>query len=100
MRHATVNSTLVIFDWHPRRAGMHDRRACDWAPIMDLVAPFCDSTALDLLTGEKVDLPTCPACAALVDLALEMRGSGARGPTSTTGRRCGSRAKVMDSQND
>jgi len=52
------------------------RRACDWEPLgcFDPDDFFTDTTARELLEGERVELPTCPPCAALLDLALEMRG--------------------------
>lgn len=76
MRHASVNATLAIFEWQkPPRPNVHDRRACDWAHAGPKELMMVDSTAFALLAGERVELPTCPACAALVDLALEMRGS-------------------------
>ena len=82
MRHATVNATRVLFDWvrlgspETDRWQTSDRRACGWEKVERRRWPgFSDGSAIDLNGGLKVALPTCPACAALVDLALEMRGS-------------------------
>lgn len=79
MRHATVNATLKLFDW---LGSNHDiwrtgaRRACDWSPTRalhhsDVFGDFCSE---DLLQGKSVELPTCPACALLLDEALRLAG--------------------------
>lgn len=78
MRHATVMAVKEIFPWLDLDAdGVNGRRACDWSQLRgDDIAPFFDVfAAIALLDGKEVHLPTCPACACLVDLALEMRGS-------------------------
>jgi len=52
--------------------------ACSWERLADAGAHsghFNDDEAAQLLAGERIDLITCPACAALVDLALELRGA-------------------------
>ncbi len=73
MRHATVWATLEIHPWSLRDLAAFGFRACDWGweESEDL---FAAEDAQALLDGREVDLPTCPACAALLDLALEMRG--------------------------
>lgn len=78
MRHATVNATYVFYHWFDKddtRASHGNRRACDWA--LDNKAgleQFHEDTAYMLLDGKTVELPTCPACAALIDLAVELGG--------------------------
>lgn len=77
MRHVTVIATNAVFAWLPN---IHDRyhcsarRACDWGE-----AKGGDVSALDVYlfldTEQAFQPPTCPACAALLDLALEMRGA-------------------------
>lgn len=80
MRHATVQATRVVFNWLPYHNRFIDkslrlRRACDWSDTTPLADNFDALDAVHLLDGQAVDLPTCPACAALLDLALEMRGA-------------------------
>lgn len=79
MRHATVLALNEIYEWIPSRvdrASAWRRRACDWG-VLD-TSPreiFINDDAEDLRRGRAVTLPDCPACAALLDLALEMRGN-------------------------
>ena len=76
MRHATVTATRAIFDWAPwsMLTASNNHRACDWARCAD--DSWFDFWASEqLIAGREVALPTCPACAALLDLALELRGS-------------------------
>ena len=48
-------------------------RACDW--VSQPGDAFDETSAFDLFVlGEACDLPTCPECAVLVDLALTLRG--------------------------
>ena len=73
MRHAT-QLALAVADsrrWWLRGipAGV---RACDGLRIEDDSALDYDG-AESLLAGERVDLPTCPACAVLLDEALSRR---------------------------
>lgn len=86
MRHATVYAIEVI-QRLPARAesqweaaglewqGASDVRACDWLPLPTAAEAFRSTTAAALLRDVAVELPTCPSCAALVDLAFAMRGS-------------------------
>jgi len=81
VRHATVLATRSIFAWCDLSGDAElaacAKRACDWQPLTEREAlnSMQDTQARRLFHGEPVELPTCPACAALVDLALEMRGS-------------------------
>lgn len=76
-RHVTVNALNVVFPWADGAVEATRRRACDWE-FSDALREdvLYDSEVRRLLRGESVDLPTCPACAALLDLALEMRATG------------------------
>lgn len=75
MRHATVKALDCVFPWLPHGASDFEQRlACDWSRA-DVEGYFIDWRAEALLKGRKVALPTCPACATLLDLALEMRGA-------------------------
>lgn len=49
--------------------------ACGWDPIpaADESGTFGCAAVDDMLLGLKVNLPTCPECAVLVDAALESR---------------------------
>ena len=82
MRHATVNATRVLHDWTgDMPVQCQGRRACDWERMGDSVGydmAFNDQEARTMLHGRDVTPPTCPACAALLDLALELRGSAGR----------------------
>lgn len=49
-------------------------RACDWREI-NSVSVFAEFEATQMLLGEKVEPPDCPACSILLDLALELRGA-------------------------
>lgn len=78
MRHATVNAVEHIRapDLQDRWANAAGVAACNWESIsLRTLAHFHAGSAEDLVFGLRVELPTCPACAALVDLALELRGS-------------------------
>jgi hypothetical protein len=48
-------------------------QACDWDEAIDPHGYFGDTAALALLQGSPGALPDCPACALLVDMALEIR---------------------------
>ncbi len=73
MRHATVSATLIFYRWETYLEDRYERRACDW--VKDLTpAIFHQQDAHKLLQGILVELPTCPECAALVDLAQELGG--------------------------
>lgn len=89
MRHATVYAIETLRLLPPRQehwVAASDIKACDWTPAppppcgpQPPLSEYEDNTfrsyAADLLlAGREVQLPTCPACAALVDLALELRG--------------------------
>lgn len=79
MRHATVLAVNAIFQWIEKGEEPNARlvRACSWeSETEDTEHYFGDQDGEDLARGlmPVVGLPTCPACAALVDLALEMRG--------------------------
>lgn len=79
MRHATVFAVQEILrspsrdEWDGAASGLS---ACGWEPLPNSSGEgaFNDYCAIGLTEGCKAVLPTCPACAALVDLALEMRG--------------------------
>ena len=77
MRHATVLALNEIYEWIPS-ADAHSawlNRACDWEPsYTGMNNDFINGDAQRLIRGDFVTLPDCPACAALLDLALEMRG--------------------------
>ena len=79
MRHATATATRAIFDWAPWAplSASNNRRACDWTHSADCADEkwFDFWTSEQLIAGREVALPTCPACAALLDLALELRGA-------------------------
>ena len=77
MRHATVMGLNVLRPWVGYPGGTAWRRlACTWEPCNPEAKDFFnDEHAWDLLGGRRVELPTCPACAALLDLALELRGT-------------------------
>jgi len=81
VRHATVLATNVVFRWADLRGdsevAAYAKRACDWQSLTETQSlnSLQDMEAKELLAGGTVRLPTCPACAALLDLALEMRGS-------------------------
>lgn len=73
MRHATVLSLEKVHQWLSDDAtDFAMRKACDWEEAG--ISCFGALNALGLLGGEKEELPTCPSCAALLDLALELRG--------------------------
>lgn len=74
MRHATVLALDTIHPWLSDDATDYwSRLACDWEDGQ-LGGAFIVGEAARLLHGGSVELPTCPACAALLDLALELRG--------------------------
>ena len=77
LRHVTVRALNAVFPWlddcgRPDSANL---KACDWAPLESLDA-LSEMPMWQLLHGSPFEcLPTCPSCAALLDLALEMRGT-------------------------
>lgn len=80
MRHATVQALRAVHDWivgHDRKANpsLAFVRACDWHEntFERHELRFTALDAYHLLDGQTVTLPDCPSCAALLDLALEMR---------------------------
>lgn len=74
MRHATVWALENVRPWLPDDTTDYGARsACDWE--YTTIEAFTAGDASRLLHGESVELPTCPACAALLDLALELRGA-------------------------
>lgn len=81
LRHVTVLALNEVHSWI--EFGISTARwsrvvgvvACDWRTVGDDESIFDSSSAYQLLIGIAVEPPTCPACAALLDLALEMRGS-------------------------
>jgi hypothetical protein len=75
MRHASVMALWRIARMESLSLDWQLRQGCDWASADgDVVWGQVD--ALDLLDGRRPRREvTCAACAALVDLALEMRGS-------------------------
>ncbi len=75
MRHATVWALESVCHWLPEDSdGYVARRACDWeTDLCGFESSFTAMCAYMLRDGESVELPTCPACAALLDFALEMR---------------------------
>lgn len=83
MRHATVYAIeKLLRRGRPGRVGgwvnASAVSACLWEHLIDAgvhSGHFNDDEAARLLAGERIDLIVCPACAALVDLALELRGS-------------------------
>ena len=76
MRHATVWALDIVLSGDAQWDRASGVGACNWQDIPILNEPhFIAADARMLLSGKKVTLPTCPACAALVDIALEMRGS-------------------------
>ena len=82
MRHATVYAIEELLRrGHNRTTGWTNASgitACSWERLADAGAysgHLNDDEAVAFLAGERIDLIACPACAALVDLALEMRGS-------------------------
>lgn len=76
MRHITVMATNFVSSWLADDATHYAGvLACDWSKVEATAQEFDLPAAVGLLTGTKVELPTCPACAALLDLALEMRGA-------------------------
>ena len=86
MRHATVQALRSVYDWLPFHNRFIDkplrlRRACDWEEMHEVAFSALD--AFHLLDGQPVDLPTCPSCATLLDVALELRGSTPRGQIHT-----------------
>lgn len=79
MRHATVLALNEIYEWIPNslgnRASAWQKRACDWNELdTSPMEAFINTDAENLRRGSAVTLPDCPACAALLDLAMEMRG--------------------------
>ncbi len=54
-----------------------DTAACDWSRIKfadsELLGVFSSGDANHLIGGYEVDLPTCPQCCVMMDLALEIR---------------------------
>lgn len=76
LRHATVMALDLVFRWLPRPViDAGSRRACDWERVYIFEnSTFTYEAGVRLIGGASVELPTCPACAALLDLALEMRG--------------------------
>ena len=82
MRHATVYAIEELLRRGTNRVGgwvnASALTACSWERLPDAGARsghFNDDEAAAFLVGERIDLISCPACAALVDLALELRGS-------------------------
>ena len=74
MTHATAWALDKMYPWLREDArSVAGRAACSWGEAG--IDAFTVVAAEALLAGQKVDLPTCPACAALLDLALEMRGA-------------------------
>lgn len=82
MRHVTFNALRVVlgtFDAYIYDGGWH--LACDWSDCSPL-----SGWNYDLLTVPNADLflkgdpkvkpPTCPNCAVLWDMALELRDAG------------------------
>lgn len=89
MRHATARAINFIYPWYEQVDSMgygwkniNDglRLACDWSEFNYRARAedelFTGGAAQSLVKGRRVDLPTCPACAALLDLALELSGKG------------------------
>jgi hypothetical protein len=86
MRHATVYALEALQGIKTKPAlkedgwdvGAGNVMACSWERQSQKDRrPFDRTDARDLLAGYEVILPTCPACATLLDLALEMRGNKA-----------------------
>lgn len=87
MRHATVYAietaqgikTMPGVQEPGWQFGAGNVIACSWEHVIEDEMPSALSRfeMMELLVGKPVDLPTCPACAALLDLALEMRGKAA-----------------------
>ena len=76
MRHATVQAADVVLSGEVQWSRASGLSACRWEPISILNEPhFIAADARSLLDGKKATLPDCPACAALLDLALELRES-------------------------
>ena len=75
LRHVTVCALHEVFPWLEDALDERSRRGCDWSSIQDWSQDLTELCAWSLLRGVSQPLPTCPACAALLDLALEMRGT-------------------------
>lgn len=78
MRHATVNATFFLYKWFEdnRYSGRTSRLACDWScrEFGCFESDYFDVTAaINLISGRRSELPTCPECAVLVDLAIQLR---------------------------
>lgn len=65
-----------MFHWMPDDASWTGGvLACTWDKrSAEQVASFNMGVAWRLLEGQSVDLPTCPACALLLDEALRLAG--------------------------
>lgn len=78
LRHVTVLALNEVFPWLGSDA-MHsvDRKGCDWEALRVVPVPpvLGEMSAWRLVRGGREPLPTCPACAALLDLAFELRGT-------------------------
>lgn len=82
MRHMTVYGLGVFLSktgWPSYDSWWNaaDIAACDWSAIKfassELQGVFSSRDASNLIKGYEVDLPTCPQCCVMMDLALEMR---------------------------
>ena len=78
MRHATVNATFFLYEWFEDNtySGRESRIACDWSDCEGGCLEseyFNDNAAIKLINGRQCELPTCPECAVLVDLAIQLR---------------------------
>lgn len=76
LRHVTVLALNEVFPWLGSDARRErNRKACDWEAIGWWRDVLGEMGAWTLVRGGREPLPTCPACAALLDLAFELRGT-------------------------
>lgn len=86
IRHATARAINFIHPWYEQVGGWYGgksvndglRLACDWSKFAyrSIDEHFTGGQAQALVKGRRVELPTCPSCAALLDKALELSGKG------------------------
>lgn len=84
MIHATINALRLIYDWTDIKKAPDDGemlpscshiQACDWEAVHWNTTAFVKRDAYQLLGGDTPGITiTCPKCAVLLDVALELRG--------------------------
>jgi len=73
LRHATFLAIAKLSgQYHPHGDAAMSIKACDWTGAWGNDG-FDYGAATRLLSGDAVRMPTCPACAVFVDMALESR---------------------------